>query len=127
MTDLFALDGLLTGEEREVRDRVRAFSDAEVIPVMAGCWERGEFPLHLVPKLAKFGICGDTVEGFGCAGLSAVGVGLAAMNGILYERPMARHVARHWADMEAVYTYEGTDSINSLIVGRKITGHRAFS
>jgi glutaryl-CoA dehydrogenase len=44
-------------------------------------------------------------------------------NGILYER----HVARHWADMEAVYTYEGTDSINSLIVGRKITGHRAFS
>lgn len=44
-------------------------------------------------------------------------------NGILYEN----HVARHWADMEAVYTYEGTDSINSLIEGRKITGHRAFS
>jgi glutaryl-CoA dehydrogenase len=44
-------------------------------------------------------------------------------NGILYEY----HVARHWADMEAVYTYEGTDSINSLIVGREITGHRAFS
>jgi hypothetical protein len=38
MTDLFALDGLLTGEEREARDRARAFSDAEVIPVMAGCW-----------------------------------------------------------------------------------------
>jgi glutaryl-CoA dehydrogenase len=44
-------------------------------------------------------------------------------NGILYEH----HVARHLADMEAVYTYEGTDSINSLIVGRKITGHRSFS
>jgi glutaryl-CoA dehydrogenase len=44
-------------------------------------------------------------------------------NGILYEY----HVARHWADMEAVYTYEGTDSINSLIVGRWITGFRAFS
>jgi hypothetical protein len=29
--------------------------------------------------------------------------------------------------MEAVYTYEGTDSINSLIVGREITGHSAFS
>ena len=44
-------------------------------------------------------------------------------NGILYEH----HVARHWADMEAVYTYEGTDFINSLIVGRQITGRRAFS
>jgi glutaryl-CoA dehydrogenase len=43
-------------------------------------------------------------------------------NGILFEY----HVARHWADMEAVYTYEGTDSINSLIVGREITGHSAF-
>jgi glutaryl-CoA dehydrogenase len=28
------------------------------------------------------------------------------------------HVACHWADMDAVYTHEGTDSINSLIVGR---------
>jgi len=36
-------------------------------------------------------------------------------------------VARHMADMEAVYTYEGTDSIQSLIVGRDITGEAAFS
>jgi glutaryl-CoA dehydrogenase len=44
-------------------------------------------------------------------------------NGILLEN----HVARHHADMEAVYTYEGTDAIQSLIVGREITGHGAFS
>jgi glutaryl-CoA dehydrogenase len=36
------------------------------------------------------------------------------------------HVARHHADIEAVYTYEGTDSIQSLIVGRAITGISAF-
>jgi glutaryl-CoA dehydrogenase len=77
--DLFGLDGLLTEEEREVRDRVRAFSEAEVIPIMGGCWERAEFPFQVVPKLAELGICGDTVEGYGCAGLSAVGAGLAAM------------------------------------------------
>jgi glutaryl-CoA dehydrogenase len=29
--------------------------------------------------------------------------------------------------MEAVYTYEGTDSIQSLIVGREITGESAFT
>jgi glutaryl-CoA dehydrogenase len=44
-------------------------------------------------------------------------------NGILLEY----HVARHFADMEAVYTYEGTDSVQSLIVGREITGVQAFS
>jgi glutaryl-CoA dehydrogenase len=32
------------------------------------------------------------------------------------------HVARHMTDMEVVHTYEGTDSIPSLIIGRDITG-----
>jgi glutaryl-CoA dehydrogenase len=44
-------------------------------------------------------------------------------NGILLEN----HVARHQADMEAVFTYEGTDHIQSLIVGREITGQSAFT
>jgi glutaryl-CoA dehydrogenase len=43
-------------------------------------------------------------------------------NGILLEN----HVARHHADMEAVFTFEGTDSIQSLIVGREITGRQAI-
>jgi glutaryl-CoA dehydrogenase len=37
------------------------------------------------------------------------------------------HVARHFADMEAVFTFEGTDSVQSLIVGREITGLSAIS
>ncbi len=44
-------------------------------------------------------------------------------NGILLEY----HVARHFADMEAVYTYEGTDAVQSLIVGKDITGVQAFA
>jgi glutaryl-CoA dehydrogenase len=44
-------------------------------------------------------------------------------NGILLDY----HVARHQADMEAVFTYEGTDSIQSLIVGKEITGEQAFA
>ncbi len=43
-------------------------------------------------------------------------------NGLLLER----HVARHLLDMEVVHTYEGTDNIQSLLVGREITGHSAF-
>jgi glutaryl-CoA dehydrogenase len=44
-------------------------------------------------------------------------------NGILLEY----HIARHHADIEAVFTYEGTDTVQSLIVGRDITGKQAFS
>jgi glutaryl-CoA dehydrogenase len=44
-------------------------------------------------------------------------------NGIL----LANHVARHHADMEAIFTFEGTDSIQSLIVGREITGIPAIA
>jgi glutaryl-CoA dehydrogenase len=44
-------------------------------------------------------------------------------NGILLDY----HVARHMADMEALYTYEGTAEIQTLIVGRDITGVGAFT
>jgi glutaryl-CoA dehydrogenase len=37
------------------------------------------------------------------------------------------HVARHHADMEAVFTFEGTDSVQALIVGREITGLSALT
>jgi glutaryl-CoA dehydrogenase len=44
-------------------------------------------------------------------------------NGILLEN----HVARHHADMEAIFTFEGTDSVQALIVGREITGVQAIA
>lgn len=40
---------------------------------------------------------------------------------------LGNHVARHFADMEAVFTFEGTDSVQALIVGRAITGLSAIS
>jgi glutaryl-CoA dehydrogenase len=43
-------------------------------------------------------------------------------NGILLDY----HVARHVCDIEAIDTYEGTDTVQALIVGRDITGHNAF-
>lgn len=42
--------------------------------------------------------------------------------GILLER----HVARHFADIEAMHTYEGTDTVQSLIIGKKLTGFSAY-
>lgn len=42
--------------------------------------------------------------------------------GILLEN----HVARYFADTEAIYSYEGTNEINTLVVGRAVTGYSAF-
>lgn len=52
----------------------------------------------------------------------ALGREILGGNGILLEND----VARFFADAEAVYSYEGTHEINSLIVGRALTGQSAF-
>ncbi|QBE49702.1 acyl-CoA dehydrogenase family protein [Leucobacter triazinivorans] len=44
-------------------------------------------------------------------------------NGILIEH----RVARHFADIEALHTYEGTETVQALIIGREITGLSAFA
>ncbi len=44
-------------------------------------------------------------------------------NGIVFEYPIARHMA----NIESVYTYEGTDDVHTLILGQRITGHAAYS
>ncbi len=77
--DFYALDELLTDEERAVRDKVRAFVDREVIPIIGPYWERGESPLHLLPKLRDLGIAGGDIQGYGCPGHSPVAAGLARM------------------------------------------------
>ena len=41
--------------------------------------------------------------------------------------PLTHHVARHLTNMEVVHTYEGTDRIQALMVGRDTTGIPAFS
>lgn len=43
-------------------------------------------------------------------------------NGILLQH----RVARHFADIEAIHTYEGTETVQALIIGREITGISAF-
>jgi glutaryl-CoA dehydrogenase len=43
-------------------------------------------------------------------------------NGILIDN----HIARLWTDAEVIYTYEGTNEVNMLIVGRELTGINAI-
>ncbi|WP_369053274.1 acyl-CoA dehydrogenase family protein [Kineococcus terrestris] len=55
--------------------------------------------------------------------VTAMARDLLGGNGILLEH----RVARHMADVEALHTYEGTESIQTLIVGRHLTGVGAFT
>jgi glutaryl-CoA dehydrogenase len=76
--DYYRLDEQLTDAERAIRDRVRAFGEHEVLPVINDYWERAEFPFELVPKLAQLGVAGTTIDGYGCPGMSRLGAGIVA-------------------------------------------------
>lgn len=58
----------------------------------------------------------------GAREIAATARDLLGGNGIL----LGNRVARHFADIEALHTYEGTESVQALIVGRDITGVSAF-
>jgi len=76
-TDLYNIDHLLSEEERLVRDTVRKFVRERVLPIIGEHFEAGTFPRDLIPALAELGLLGMHLQGYGCAGLSAVCYGLA--------------------------------------------------
>ena len=55
--------------------------------------------------------------------IAAVARDMLGGNGILLEN----HVIRHMTDVEALHTYEGTESVQALILGRDLTGVSAFA
>ena len=76
-TDYFLMKDQLTDQETEIMYKVRAFGEAEVLPIVNDYWERCEFPLELIPKLAALIIVGDHNLGdYGCTPMSAVANGL---------------------------------------------------
>ncbi len=74
--DFLHLDASLTQEELLVRRTTRDFVEANVIPVIEGCFREGRFPRELVPLMGKLGFYGATIDGYGCAGMSNVEYGL---------------------------------------------------
>jgi glutaryl-CoA dehydrogenase len=74
--DFYDLDEELHEDERLIRDNVRRFVDAEIVPVIAGHFQAGTFPMDLIPKFADLGMLGANLKGYGCAGLGDVAYGL---------------------------------------------------
>ncbi|MFG1770959.1 acyl-CoA dehydrogenase family protein [Nocardia salmonicida] len=76
--ELFAIDPLLSPEEREIRDTVARFGERRLRPHLADWFEEGTFPAReIAPELGKLGLLGMHLEGYGCAGASATAYGLA--------------------------------------------------
>ncbi len=74
--DYFGIDGLYTEEERAVRDTVRDFVSARVLPGIGKHFTAGTFPHDLVPVFGELGLLGASLTGYGCPGISPVGYGL---------------------------------------------------
>jgi glutaryl-CoA dehydrogenase len=77
MPDFFDLGRHLTSEEQTVQRSVRAFVDARVMPTIGEHFEKGSFPTELIKEIAELGLLGCNLHGYGCAGLSEVGYGIA--------------------------------------------------
>jgi glutaryl-CoA dehydrogenase len=77
--DFLGFDHLLSDEERDIRDTVRAFVTDRVLPNVGDWFEEARIPLELAQELGKIGVLGMHLEGYGCAGASATAYGLACM------------------------------------------------
>jgi glutaryl-CoA dehydrogenase len=95
---------------------------AEVTAMQLYCLQIG--------RLAQRGQLTDTVAGLAklnntrkAREVCAQARDMLGGNGLLLEN----HVIRHMADIEAIHTYEGTETMQTLIVGRDITGVGAFA
>ena len=75
--DFYRVDDLLNEEERLVRSTVGRFVDERFLPIVADHYERGTFPMEVLRELARLGVFGMHLQGYGAAGMSNVMYGLA--------------------------------------------------
>src|SRR6266536_3139664 len=79
LIDLLAFDDLLSDEERLIQKTVRSFVQDNVKPHIAEWFEQGVSPRELATELGRLGVLGMHLDGYGCAGTSAVSYGLACL------------------------------------------------
>jgi glutaryl-CoA dehydrogenase len=77
--DFYGIASTLSAEDQVIVQRVRAFMETEVAPIINRYWVRAEFPFELIPKFAALDIAGISYKGYGCAGKSTVLDGMIAL------------------------------------------------
>ena len=69
--------------------------EKEVAPVIADYWEHAAFPFQLVPRLAKLGLGGATLKGYGCPGQSVLGTAMAVIEIARVDASMSTFIMVH--------------------------------
>lgn len=75
-TDFYALEELLSTDDREYRNRVREWVSVRILPIVAEHFRNGTFPHDLIPEMSELGAFGGTIVGYGCPGFSNLRYGL---------------------------------------------------
>jgi glutaryl-CoA dehydrogenase len=77
--DFLDVDAVLGPDEIDIRDNVRRFVRERLLPEVGGWFERGELPRDVAREMGRLGLLGMHLEGYGCAGASAVAYGLVCL------------------------------------------------
>jgi glutaryl-CoA dehydrogenase len=77
--DFLDIDDELSVNERLLRDTVRQFVGDRILPNVADWFEEGTIPKDLATEMGSLGMLGMHLDGYGCAGMSAVDYGLACL------------------------------------------------
>ena len=76
LLDLFAVENLLSDEQKMVRDNVRNFARERFLPGVAEWYLEERFPDELTPEMGALGVFGANLTGYGCAGMDSTAYGL---------------------------------------------------
>src|SRR3989304_5816661 len=74
--DYYEVERLLLEGERMMGDVARAFTDEQILPIIAQHFRQGTFPTGLIRKMGELGFLGANLQGYGCAGIDNVAYGL---------------------------------------------------
>lgn len=108
--DFYGFEQLLTGKEQDRLAEIRSFLSREVKPIAVDCWNRGEFPMDLIPKLAEI----DLVSPVRRQGYSNVFAGLVHAEATRADASIATFMAVHdglfTGSIEALASQEQQDA-----------------
>ncbi|MBB6403408.1 acyl-CoA dehydrogenase family protein [Arthrobacter sp. AZCC_0090] len=108
--DFYGFEQLLTAKEQDRLAEIRAFLSREVKPIAVDCWNRGEFPMELIPKLAEI----DLVSPVRRQGYSNVFAGLVHAEATRADASIATFMGVHdglfTGSIEALASQEQQDA-----------------
>ncbi len=102
--------------QRKLVKMVAEITKAQLLSLQLGRMKDAGKASHAHISLAKKNNVSEALK------IARTARGILGANGITIDY----HIIRHMLNLESVYTYEGTDDIHTLIIGKDITGYQAF-